>query len=157
LKGGPTIAKPGVSAGSIKELRVYADDLIIRRRDATELFLTYHRKSGNHGDTVHAQAERMKVRLEERTWTVGEFVTQTLEIELEPRSVKAPTWRVWLRSLDENDYQELRWRDGRVRVPDDLGGVYLLRVSPEVRPWQGGTNPEYLIQTWVEIRKAETK
>src|SRR5262249_12343479 len=53
LKGGPAVPKTG-NEGSIRELRVHGDDLIVRRRDATELFRTYDRKTGEHRHVVHA-------------------------------------------------------------------------------------------------------
>lgn len=154
LRGGPAIAKSG-GPGSVSELRVFGDDLVMRVRDATELFRVYDRKTGQFRRAVHAQAERLRVRLEGRTWEAGGKAG--LKVELDPKTVRAPAWRVWLRSLDEADDRELAWKGGAVQVPEGLGGLYLLRVSPEVRPWSGGTPPEYLVRTWVNVRQPKTR
>src|SRR5262249_53068016 len=95
LKGVPAPAK-GRSNHDIKELRVFGDDLIVRFRDDTELFRVYDRKTGELRRAVEAQAERLRVTLEGRNWVAGGKAS--LKVELEPATVKAPNWHVWLRS-----------------------------------------------------------
>ena len=55
LDGGPLPAVPGRSEGAITELRIYKDDLVIRRRHPTELFRTYDRITGKHKHLAVAQ------------------------------------------------------------------------------------------------------
>src|SRR5262249_16846636 len=97
---------------------------------------------------VQAAHERLTVTLPGRTLKAGEKVPLTVRLA----GAATPDWRVWLRSLDEVDYRELTWREGMLEVPGDLCGIYLLKVTPEVQPWQRGNPPEYQARTWIEVK-----
>src|SRR4029077_5557702 len=48
-------------------------------------------------------------------------------------------------------------KGGAVRVPPDAAGLYLVKVTPEVQPWQRGSPPTYMVRTVVEVRRPGTK
>lgn len=157
LTGGRAPAKPGQSVGVITGLRVHGEDILVSRRHPTELFSIYDRQTGAHRRTVESQAELLTVRFSDRTWKTGTDVPLTIEQGRDGQVMSTRTaWRVRLRGLDEMEGRDVAWRDGKVTVPAGLGGMYLLRVSPEVRSWQGGNAPEHLLETWVELRAPNT-
>jgi len=47
--------------------------------------------------------------------------------------------------------------DDKVTVPDDLAGIYVLKVTPEVEPRQAAVASEYGVHAIVEIRKADAR
>lgn len=138
----------------VTEMRVHGGDIVLRQRHGTELFQTYSRQTGKLLSRAAAEHERLTASFPARRWQSNTSVPLT--IQLAGRQAKqAPSWRIWLRSLDEIDYRELTWREGKVEVPGDLCGIYVVKISPEITPWQRGEASEYLLRTWVEIRPGD--
>src|SRR5262249_31656241 len=69
----------------------------------------------------------------------------------------APRWRVWARPFASLDYRELPLKDGAIQVPADCAGLYLVKVTPEVAPWQRGAASEHSVRAVVEVRQGGTK
>ena len=62
---------------------------------------------------------------------------------------------MWARPFGVLDYRELKLADGKLLLPEDLAGMYQIKVTPESTPWQhGATASEYKVQTLVEVRAA---
>ena len=62
---------------------------------------------------------------------------------------------MWARPFGVLDYRELKLADGKLLLPEDLAGMYQIKVTPESVPWQrGDAASEYKVQTLVEIRAA---
>ncbi len=105
LEGGPAPAPAGRSEGAITELRLYKDDLVVRRRHPTELFRTYDR-NGKHKHLAVAQHERLSATFPTRIWIAGENLPFKLaQTSGEGKALSSPAWHVRLRTIDENDYR----------------------------------------------------
>lgn len=138
---------------TISELRVVGERLVLRHRHSTELFQVYDRQSGERLQVVEAQHEKFAVSVPRRRWIAGE----QLPFEITLTGGSAPQWRVRLEELDDASGRELPLVNGKVTVPADLCGLYLLRVSPELRSREFGKRSEYELQTWVDVRPKETR
>ncbi len=208
-------------------LRVWGQDIVIKRSIATELFETYDLATGALRTVVRSAHERLAAEFPSEVWTAcdsvdfrvsfengqgdilpfpgipllaasamapgGEpgpgtrpsknlgvaprisafHVGATLKLLLErafgkrqqaeeapvPPTGKAecPRFRVWARPFHDVDYRELALEGGKLQVPSDLAGLYLIKVTPETQPLLCGTPPEYMVRTVVEIRQPGTK
>ncbi|MEX1017574.1 MAG: PQQ-binding-like beta-propeller repeat protein [Phycisphaeraceae bacterium] len=145
--------KPEQGGGAISDMAVGDGAILLRRKHPTELFQRYNLRSGELEKVIAIDHERLVVTYPDRVWTAGERVP--FDIRFTPgRRAVSPRWRVWLRPFNSLDYRELEVVDGHVRVPEGLGGVYQVKVSPEVQPWQRGEATEYLVRDAVEVRAA---
>jgi hypothetical protein len=138
----------GARKGRVSDLRVFGDDVLVKRPDPAELFQVYDRTTGALRRVVRADVERLAVTLASDVWTAGEKVP--LRIELDGGQEVRPDWRVWLRPLNTPRFQELPLRDGGVVAPADLGGLCQLRISAG----RDGASDEYTVETVVEVRAA---
>jgi|GEM_PF-722519 len=146
--------QPRPGTPGLRTLQVFENEVLLRRLHPTELFQRYSLDSGERLSVATIDHERLVVSYPESIWTAGERVPFSITFDSGARDV-APAWRVWLRSINDLDYRELIVRDGHVQVPQDLGGVSLLKVSPEVEPWERGKASEYLVRGWIEIRQPD--
>ena len=144
--------KPSPSGPHISALRVSRGDVLVRRRHPTELFQCYDLADGSLKGAVSADHERLRVDLGKEVWTAGEPVDCRIEFDGGGRRI-SPRWRVWAAPLGTADYRELRLAGGRLEVPGDLAGLHKLKITPEVRPQQGGAACEYIVRTVVEVRR----
>ncbi|MDR3634916.1 MAG: hypothetical protein P4L84_14020 [Isosphaeraceae bacterium] len=138
----------GRRKGRVSDLRVYRNDILIKRPDPVELFQVYDRSSGKPRRIVRGDVERVTVGFQSDLWTAGSTVPLSVGLDAVGRDVR-PDWRVWLRPLNAPRFAELPRRDGAVVVPADAGGFYQLRVSAE----RDGGADEYSVDTVVEIRR----
>jgi outer membrane protein assembly factor BamB len=150
-------AKPGPNEPGFSSLRVFGNDLLLGRPVATELFQRYDLRSGALRQVVQTDHERLRVTFDGEVWTAGKAVPLRVHLTAGTRTL-APRWRVWARPLAGLDYREFPLRGESVRVPADCAGLYLVKVTPEVLPWQRyGAATSYLVRTVVEIRQPGTK
>jgi hypothetical protein len=63
---------------------------------------------------------------------------------------------VWARPFACLDYREFPLRGDRLQVPADCAGWYVVKVTPEVQPWQHLAATAYQVRTLVEIRQPGT-
>ena len=137
-------------------LRLHGQSVVVRS-DAhpTELFQCYDGKSGAFVRSAHIDHERFSVRFPRRTWTAGGSVPCTISFKTGGPRIR-PRWRVWGRPLEAARYREFKLDAGALRVPADCSGLYRIKITPEVQPWERGVGArapsEYLLQTMVEIR-----
>jgi hypothetical protein len=134
--------------GRVSDVRVYAGDIVLKRPDPTEIFQVYDRATGRLVRAVHADAQKLTLVMGSDVWTAGEPEPLAVRVE-NAGALPPPTLRAWLGRLGAPAVEELAIVDGRVAPPADVGGLYHLRVSTDVR----GHPSDYLVDTVVEIRK----
>ncbi len=137
---------------AIHNMRIWQGEAFIRFRDPRVLFEVYDLASGDFRRAVSIDHERLTVSLPSGAWTAGSRVDFKIEFDSGPRRIK-PIWRVWARPFGALDYRELTVADGKLQVPADFAGLYQLKVTPEVTPWQQGIGTsEYKVSKLVEVR-----
>jgi outer membrane protein assembly factor BamB len=149
-------ARPGPGGPGYGYLRVHGDDLLLKRAHDAELFRRYDLKTGGLKGVVRTDHERLAVTFDGDVWTAGRAVPVRIELSARERKL-SPRWRVWARPFASLDYREFPLRDGAVQVPADAAGLYLVKVTPEVRPWQRGSPADYLVRAVVEVRQPGTR
>jgi hypothetical protein len=138
----------GAAKGRIAEMRLFGDDVVIKRQDPVELFQVYDRSTGTLRRAVLADVERLKVRYPGDVWTAGQAVPLTIEFDSGKREIR-PQWRVWLRPANTPNYTELALVNGHVTAPAGMTGLCQLKIGAGL---QGG-DAEYQVQSFVEIRE----
>ena len=138
----------GQRKGRISELRLFADNILIKRPHPIELFQVYDRQNGELKQLVRAEAEQLQVRFPGGVWTAGQSIPLTIAFDGGGREIR-PHWHVWLRPCNDPTYEELPLQDGRIRVPKEYGGLYQLKVGSGLQ----GKDAEYQVQTFIEIRQ----
>lgn len=151
---GDAKSRPG--APGYGYLRVHGDDLLLKRAHETELFRRYDLKTGALRQAVSTEHERLTATLDGDVWTAGRAVPCRVRLTAGERTL-SPHWRVWARSFAALDYREFPLKDGAIEVPADCAGFYLVKVTPEVWPWQRGAASDYIVRTVVEIRQPGAK
>jgi outer membrane protein assembly factor BamB len=142
----------GQAKGRVSDLRVWEDDLILRRADPVELFQVYDRKTGALRRVVRADVERLRVTFPSEVWTAGQPVALAIDLDAGERKI-SPRWKVFLRPFNTPGWQELPLRDGRVAAPADAGGLYQLRVGAGLY----GSECEYQVQGLIEVRRPDAR
>src|SRR5262245_25401766 len=137
-------------------LRVHGNDLLLRRGHDSELFRRYDLKTGELKQVVSTDHERLTVAFDGEVWTAGQAMPVRIRLTAGERSL-SPRWRVWARPFASLDYREFPLKDGAVQMPADAGGLYLVKFTPEVQPWQRLSPSDYMVRTVVEVRQPGTK
>jgi outer membrane protein assembly factor BamB len=163
-------ARPRPGEPWFTALQVHGSNLFLKRSHDTELFQRYDLASGERAQVVHTDHERLTVTFEGDVWTAGRPVPVRIKLTgsspLSPwgRGARgegdrtlSPRWRAWARPFASLDYRELPLRDGAIQVPEDAAGLYLVKFTPEVAPWQRGSPADYLVRAVVEVRRPDTK
>ncbi len=137
------------------DMRLLGDEMIVRRRHASELYRRYDRTSGTRKQIIHAEYERLTLACPTDIWTAG--TSLPFRIRLASNSTtSAPRWRVWGRTAGARDYREMALDGEAIRVPADCAGLYQVFVTTDVRPGHPGTTGDYRLRRWVEIRQPDT-
>jgi outer membrane protein assembly factor BamB len=147
--------KPGPGEPGYLYLRLCGGEVLLRRHHDTELFRRYDLKTGEFKGAVSTNHERLTVSFKGDVWTAGQPVPLQIKLTAGERLL-SPHWRVWARPFASLDYREFPLRDGAVQVPADAAGLYLVKVTPEVRPWQQLAPADYVVRAVVEVRQPET-
>jgi len=129
-------------------------EVLLKRRDAAELFQRYDLKTGALLGVVSIDHERLSVRCDSDTWTGGEAAR--FEVNFESRH-PAPVLHVWAKPWGTSAWVNLAWSHGFVQIPADLAGLYQVKVSDELDPMQSGRAATYSVQMVVEIRSPQAK
>jgi len=141
-------------AGGIHGMRLFGGDVVLRGRHPSELFQVYDLSTGRFTRSVSIDHERLAVTAQGGPWIAGRPVDFKIDFDGGGRRIQ-PKWRVWARPFGTLGYRELRFAGGRLQVPEDLAGIYQIKVTPETTPWQrGAVASEYKVQTLVEVRAA---
>jgi outer membrane protein assembly factor BamB len=148
--------KPGPTEHGFTDLRVHGTDLLVKRKHPTELFQRYDLATGTQRGVVNTDHERLVVTFSSTTWSAGDTLPFTIRLTAAARALQ-PQWRVWARPVETLDYRQLVLRDDRLQVPADYAGIYQIKVTPELQPWQRGAPSEYQVRAWVEIRQPGTR
>src|SRR5262249_23662151 len=149
-------ARPGPGSPGYGYLRLWGDEVLLRRAHASELFRRYDLKTGELKGTVSTDHERLSVTFDGDVWPAGQSVPPRIKLTAGERTL-TPRWRVWARPFASLDYREFPLKDGLVQVPADAAGLYLVKITPEVRPWQRLSPSDYMVRTVVEVRQPGTK
>jgi outer membrane protein assembly factor BamB len=149
----PIKLKMAERKGRVTDMRVFANDVIVKRPRASELFQVYDRKTGALRRVVVADVEELKVTLASDVWIAGAPVAMKIRLETPSRRPTSPRWRIWLRPLGVPTFEELALRDGHVIPSTNAGGLYQLRISADVV----GDGGEYLVEKIIEIRQPGAK
>jgi hypothetical protein len=131
----------------IADIRVYRDELIVRRKSDTELFRVFDLTSGEEKHVVAIDHDRLTVRYPEHVWTQGQQTPLEIEFQSSHLAVK-PDLRVWLRPLGDVEFTELPIESGNVVLPTEAQGLYHLKVGAGL----SGSDSQYEVQSVVEIR-----
>jgi RNA polymerase sigma factor (sigma-70 family) len=139
-------------------LRVSRGDVLVRGEHPTELFQVYAAATGAFKNAVHVDHERLAARFPGEVWTAGRAHPFKIEFQAAGGNA-APRWRLWMRPLDVPEYRELKLANDQAEIPPEASGLYRIKLTPEVQPWERGLSAqvasEYQLQTVVEIRPAE--
>ena len=131
-------------------------ELLVKRNVPTELFERYDLAGGALRGIVPSDHQRLTVGMATDVWTAGQ--PMALTIEFDPGQHRdAPRWHVYARPFGAPGWRELIAADGRAEVPADFAGLYQVKITPEVTPWQQGPAPEYGVNTVVEVRAPDAK
>lgn len=147
--------KAGPREHGVTDLRIHGTDLLVKRKHDTELFRRYDLVTSKLVQVVSSDHERLTVTFPSNVWTAGQALPFRVQLT-GSGPTPAPRWRVWARLLNDVEYQELPLIKDQLRVPAGCAGLYQIKVTPEVQPWQRGTAAEYQIKTIVEIRSPNT-
>jgi outer membrane protein assembly factor BamB len=151
-KSRPAPGKPWFTS-----LRIHGNDLLLRRNDETELFQRYDLRNGELLQVVHTEHERLSVSFPADVWTAGKEILFRVRLtEAGGRALK-PRWRIYARPFASLDYRELPLEGDTLRVPRDAAGLYAIKVTPDVLPWQHLVGSKHEVRTVVEIRQPDTK
>ncbi|MGA2032769.1 MAG: hypothetical protein ABSG68_10960 [Thermoguttaceae bacterium] len=141
-------------AEGIRGMRLWGGEAVLRGRHPSELFQVYDLASGAFKRSVNIDHERLTVTAQSGAWIAGQPVDFRIEFDSGGRRIR-PRWRVWARPFGVLDYRELKLADDKLLLPQDLAGMYQIKVTPECTPWQQrAVASEYKVQTLVEIRAA---
>jgi hypothetical protein len=149
-------ARPRPGEPWFTALQVHRSDLFLKRSHDTELFQRYDLASGERGQVVHTTHEKLTATFDGDVWTAGRPVPVAIRLAAGERAL-SPRWRAWARPFASLDYREFPIRDGAVQVPKDAAGLYLVKFTPEVAPWQRASPSDYLVRGVVEVRQPDTK
>ena len=131
----------GGGKGRIEHLAVFENDLVVKRRNPTDLF-EVHDPAGNLRRVVRADVEQLRVRLPRDVWNLGEQVTAEIQFDAGGKKI-APRWEKTLVPLVRG-----AWQPGASRLEaKPYPGLYRFRVAAG----------EYMVQTVVELRTPGTK
>ena len=131
-------------------------EVVLKRNHPYELFARYELATGAFKGAVAAKHELLTVNYPSLIWNAGEMVPMTISFDGGGRTT-APRWRVWITPFGSANWQLLTYRDGQVSIPENFGGLYQLKISPELSRWQGGTSSEYLLHDIIEVRQPGSK
>ena len=140
----------------VHDLRVFGNEIFIKRRHPTELFQSFDLTTGARKATVHIDYEHLTVNYAAERWTAGTQVPFTIDFTANGKAA-SPQWRVWARPYAGIGYRELQVQNGALQVPADFAGLYLMKVTPEAAPWQRGEASEYLVHSLVEVLQPGTR
>jgi outer membrane protein assembly factor BamB len=143
--------KPGPGDPHINALRLVGDDIVIHRVHPTEMFQRYERATGRRAAVVHADHERLAAVLESDVVTRGQRVPFKIEFDTSGRKIE-PHWRIWARPAYSVAYESWDLDGDGLLVPDTAAGLYQVKVTPEVVPWQRKLAPEYRVEAMLEVR-----
>ena len=121
----------------------------------SELFRRYDLKSGALKGVVAIDRERLALSFDHSVWTAGQAEPFRIEFGAGVQKV-APRWRVWIRPFGAPGFRELTLGMGTLNVPEDLAGLYVLRVSSETVPAfydQDG----HRLETVIEVRRPNSR
>ena len=146
----PTAANP------INSVRIWGQELIVRRVSPTELFQVYDLTTGKRKAVASIDYEQVAVTFPSLTWVNGEQIP--IEIAFRAGTMgRSPRFRIWITPFGISDWRELtRDVDSKITVPADYAGLYQVKISPEVIPQQVDTPSEYLVREIVEVRRPNT-
>src|SRR5262249_43343285 len=136
----PTPGSPGFDY-----LRVHGDEVLLRRDHASELFRRYALTTGELKGVVRTDHERRSVTMDGDVWTSGRAVPLRIQLTAGERAL-SPRWRVWARPFASLDYREFPIKEGAVQVPADAAGLYLVKITSEVQPWQRLSPADHLVR-----------
>jgi hypothetical protein len=149
-------ASPALGGPGYGYLRVFRNEVLLKRFHDSELFRRYDLLSGDLKAVVSAEHERVTASFGESVWTAGRSVPIRIKLTAGERAL-SPQWRVWARPVASLGYREFPIKDGAVQVPGDCAGFYLVKITPELQPWQHLSPSDYLVRTVVEIRQPDAK
>jgi WD40 repeat protein len=135
----------------ISHLRVYRDDVIVRRKSDTEIFQVFDRKTGLFRRSIRIDSELLTVAYPSPVWISG--TTQPIKIQFDAAGRRVdPRLGVWLRPLGTERFTRLPVSRNHVSIPAQASGLYQLRVGAGI----DGDRSEYQVESVVEIRPRDT-
>lgn len=148
--------KSALQKFAITSLRVFGNEVFVKRQHPTEMFLRFDATSGVLKQAITSEFETLKAIYPSEIWTAGQNIDFSIA-HTDPIHNAKPQWHVWMRGMTTPDYRELPIQNGKVQVPADAAGIYQIKVTPEVQPILRGTPSEYLVQSWIEVRAADSQ
>ena len=140
-----------------QRLILHNNMFVLRRRDDIELCQVYDAVTGERKQVITIDRETLRVTFPSRVWTAGEDIPFSIDFDSAERAVR-PQWRVWARPMESLEYREFSFTDGRLTIPEDCSGLFVIKVTPEIAPWQHSPlASEYMARGWVEIRAPGTR
>jgi len=137
----------GERQGMIISLEKYGGEYFVKRRaDRVTLFEVYDANTGVFKRVIYGDVEILTVNYPKYVWITGEKIP--IEINLNSGGKKMnPRWKVALRLFNDSKWVELPFVNGEVTVPNDLAGLYHVKV------YDGS---DYFVEDYIEVKKAGT-
>ena len=127
--------------GRYQAMRLWKDEILVKRIDPLELFQVYDRKTGAFKRAVMADAEHFRVEYPSEVWTAGQPLTMKLTLEVDGKA-STPDWPVEIARYNDPRWKSLKIVDGKITPPADASGLYRMRIR----------RGEYKAEAVVEIR-----
>lgn len=143
--------KPDPTQSGFTALRLAGNSLVTHWPDAVQLYQRYS-MTGDLLNAEEANHERLAMTYPSEVWTAGQAVPFKLTFDPGKAAIK-PQWRVWAQPLGVPLWQEWPLQNGNLQVPESAGGLYQIKVTPEVEPQFSKLSSEYAVRSWVEVRQ----
>ena len=140
----------------ITSMRVFGNEVFIKRRHPTEMFLRFDATTGALEQPIASDYETFTVQYPGEIWTAGQRCGLFYRAYRPDTSCHTTVARLGARH-DTPDYHEWEIQNGKLQVPAGAAGIYQIKVTPEVQPILRGTPSEYLLQSWIEVRAPDSK
>lgn len=140
----------------VSDVRVFGNKVFIKRKHETELYQSFDLATGARQAVVEIDYERLRVEYPAELWSAGSEIPFNIDFTANGKAA-SPHWRVWARPYTGTDYRQLAVQNGKLQVPGDFAGLYLLKVTPETAALQRGKASEYLVHSVVEVRQPNTQ
>lgn len=125
--------------------------VLLKRNDPRELFQKYDLPTGAWKGTVASDTQRLALVVDQDVWTAGAPLPAEVQFEAGLHSDR-PQWQLYARPVAAPGWRRLQLQNGALQVPADFAGLYVVKVTPELDPWQRGPAVEYQAGGLVEVR-----
>ena len=130
--------------GGVYSLQIFGNEVIVKRKNPTELFQVYDLTTGERKNIIYADFERVTAEYPSELWTAGQSTSFKIN-----SSNRAAQWHIWATPFGDDDWQELPRSADKVTIPANYAGLYQLRIAPTLNPQ---ADSEFSMNAIIEVR-----